>query len=473
MAKIDWKQEVHKRKNELIQDLQGLLRIRSVLNETNATEEAPLGTGVKKALEYLLDLGKRDGFLIKNVGNLAGHLEMGSGDGLIAALCHVDVVPEGDGWIVDPFGGEIREGRIYGRGAIDDKGPTIAAYYGMKIVRDLGLPIDKRIRLIIGTDEESKWRCVNHYFENEEMPDRGFAPDADFPVIHAEKGIADFDLKQNRNSLREKGAKITLISFFSGRRYNMVPDYARAVLDIQQEQTEILQQFNDFIYRQELTGRYYVESGYVVLELEGISAHGMEPDHGKNAGLLLAGFLSTIKIDRKGMEFIKAAVHFFLGDSRGRALGVQHKDEQMGDVTINVGIMTYNDEDGGRFGLNMRYPASFSLDEGMEKIMRAAEEFHFQVSDISNLKPHYVPADDILIQKLVKVYEQQTNEKAELLAISGGTYARSLQSGVAFGALFPGRPDVAHQKDEYMELEDLLRAAALYAQAFYELALDE
>ncbi len=470
MANIDWKDEVDKRKDELIRDLQGLLRIKSVLNESKSTPDAPLGLEVKQALEYMLEMGKRDGFTSRNVGNLAGHLEMGAGDGLIAALCHVDVVPEGDGWSVDPFGGEVKDGKIFARGAIDDKGPTMAAYYGMKIVNELGLSIDKRIRLIIGTDEESRWRCVDHYFKQEEMPEMGFAPDADFPIINAEKGIADFDLKQKRNSPKEQGAKITLISFFSGRRYNMVPDHARAVLDIQWDQTEFLQLFNDFKYRQGLNGNYYVESGYLVLELEGMSAHGMEPDNGKNAGLHLAHFLSTIKLDRKGMGFVNAAVHFFYEDSRGRAFGVQHNDEMMGDLTINVGKMTFNDEDGGRFGLNMRYPASFSMEEGMQKIMKEAEKSNFKVVNVSNLEPHYVPTDNILIQKLIKVYEEQTNEKAEMLSISGGTYARSLKTGVAFGALFPGRPDVAHQKDEYMEIEDLLRATALYAQAFYELA---
>src|SRR5690606_5204608 len=133
--------------------------------------------------------------------------------------------------------------------------------------------------------------------------------------------------------------KITLISFFSGRRYNMVPDHARAVLDIQCDHTELLQLFNDFKYNQDLAGSYYVERGYVVLEVEGISAHGMEPDNGKNAGLLLANFLSTIKLDQKGKDFVEAAVRFFFEDSRGRAFGVQHRDEQLGDLTMNVGMM--------------------------------------------------------------------------------------------------------------------------------------
>ena len=214
MTNIDWKHEVDQRKDQLIADLQGLLKIESVLDEQNGTEDAPLGIEVKKALDYLLKLGEKDGFNAKNVGNLAGHLEMGKGEGLLGILCHVDVVPEGDGWSFDPFGGEIKEEESYARGAIDDKGPTMAAYYAMKIVKDLGLPLEKRVRMIIGTDEESEWRCVERYFQEEEMPDIGFAPDADFPIINAEKGIADFDLVQRLDNLEEENGKYYAIVLY-------------------------------------------------------------------------------------------------------------------------------------------------------------------------------------------------------------------------------------------------------------------
>ncbi|MBS4202529.1 dipeptidase PepV [Lederbergia citrea] len=471
MTTIDWKAEVDKRKEDLIKDLQGLLKIKSVLDEQNVTKDAPLGSKVKEALDYLLTLGEKDGFISKNVGNLAGHLEMGAGDGLIGVLGHVDVVPEGDGWTVDPYGGEVRNGRIYARGAIDDKGPTMAAYYAMKIVKELGLPLENRVRLIVGTDEESEMRCVTHYFQHEEMPDMGFAPDADFPIINAEKGIADFDLVQTVDTADEKNsANITLLSFTSGLRYNMVPDYAKAVLDVKQDHTELMQLFNDFLSSQGLNGRYYIESGYLILDLEGVSAHGSEPDKGKNAGLLLANFLSTVNLDQYGKDYVCSAVKFFFGDSHGRALGVQYSDDITGALTINVGKMSYNEQDGGRFGLNLRYPVTFKLEDGMKAITNVAGKSSFMIANLNDSKPHHVPEDDKLIQILKRVYEMQTHEKAELLAIGGGTYARTMTSGVAFGALFPGRPDVAHQKDEYMELEDLFSATAIYAQAIYELA---
>ncbi|MCG3017563.1 hypothetical protein KZ288_27905, partial [Escherichia coli] len=86
------------------------------------------------------------------------------------------------------------------------------------------------VRMIIGTDEESDWRCVDHYFKHEEMPTMGFAPDADFPIIYAEKGITDVELHQQ--PIQGTDGDYVLTSFESGRRYNMVPDYAKAVLTV-------------------------------------------------------------------------------------------------------------------------------------------------------------------------------------------------------------------------------------------------
>ncbi|MEK5390410.1 dipeptidase PepV [Margalitia sp. FSL K6-0131] len=469
---IQWMDEVLKRKEDLIKDLQGILQIRSVLDEENATEDAPLGVGVKEALQYLLDLGEKDGFIPKNVGNLAGHLEMGTGDELVGILCHVDVVPEGDGWSVDPYGGIVKDDKIYARGSSDDKGPTMAAYYAMKIVKELGIPLKKRVRMIIGTDEESEWRCVDHYFKHEEMPDMGFAPDADFPIIYAEKGIADYDIVQKveESGHSNKNEPIQLVSFHSGRRYNMVPDFAQAKLFMQKEQTEILQKYNDFLQQVNLKGKYYVESGELVLELEGISAHGMEPRNGKNAGLILASFLADISLDKQGDQFIKFAANYLFEKSRGEGFGIQYADDITGDLTINVGKMDYEQADGGRFGLNMRYPVTFDMEQGKSSIEKHVKQEGFSIENFSDSKPHHVDENDELVQVLKKVYEEQTGEKAELLAIGGGTYARSLKSGVAFGALFPGRPDVMHQKDEYMFIEDLVKATAIYAQAIYELA---
>lgn len=470
MEQIQWMKEVENRRDELIKDAQELLKIKSVLDEEHASPEASLGEGVKEALEFLLQLGAEDGFTAKNVGNLAGHLEFGQGEEIVGILCHVDVVPEGDGWASDPYGAEIRDGKIFARGAIDDKGPTMAAYYAMKIVKELELPLNKRVRMIIGTDEESNWRCVDHYFKHEEMPALGFAPDADFPIIYAEKGIADFDLVMKHQAAEDDTFDAEVIEFSAGRRYNMVPDFSQAALIVSQGQTDLVQRFEDFKKQNVLSGKAHVESGKLILELEGVSAHGMEPDLGKNAGLYMASFLAQLTLDANSSKYFRFVADFLAKDSRGKELGIAYRDDITGDLTVNVGKLTYSKEAGGRAGLNMRYPVTTELEKTKEVLNGILQKEGLSIENFSNSSPHHVDENDFLIQTLKKVYEEQTGEKAELLSIGGGTYARSLKSGVAFGPLFPGRPDIAHQKDEYMIIEDLVKATAIYAQAIYELA---
>ncbi|MGC4376043.1 dipeptidase PepV [Fictibacillus sp. Mic-4] len=466
MGKINWRDEVEQRKGQLLKDLQGLLQIKSVLDEENASEGAPFGPDIKKAMDYLLSLGERAGMGSKNVDGYAAHLEIGQGEDLIGILCHLDVVPEGDGWSVDPYKGVIKDGKIIARGASDDKGPTMAAFYGMKIIQELNLPLSKRVRMIIGGDEESKWRCVDHYFKHEEMPSMGFAPDADFPIIHAEKGIcnAQITLKATKEIQSETPA---LLSFLSGRRLNMVPDLAKAVLS---DISGIEEKYQEFLTQENVKGTAFRENGNLVLHLEGTSAHGSTPECGVNAGVMLAKFLSNITLDQTGTAYLKFITDSFLDDHYGKKLNVAAEDEVSGKLTVNPGVFSYTRGDGGHVSINIRYPVKHRSDVLISQLDKAAKEKGWSCEILSNSKPHYVSEDHVLVQTLKRVYEEQTGEDGKPIAIGGGTYARSLDAGVAFGALFPGREDVAHQKDEYMYVEDLIKAAAIYAQAIYELA---
>jgi succinyl-diaminopimelate desuccinylase len=464
---MNWKEEVEKRKDEIIKDTQAFLKIKSVLDEDTKSEVAPFGEGINDAFLHLLQLGDASGFVIKNLDGYAGHIELkGSSEDVVGVLCHVDVVPEGDGWTSDPYGAEIRDGKIFARGALDDKGPTIAAFYAMKIVKELGLSLTKNVRMIIGTDEESEWRCVDHYFKHEKMPLMGFAPDADFPIIFAEKGIIDATLIQTSTFENEQGNAV-LQTFHSGRRFNMVPDFAEASFTIKSDQTAVSELFTDYITQANVKGTSKVEADLITLTIEGISAHAMEPNNGVNAGILMAAFLNKLELDKKGSQFIKTIVDVFEGDTRGGKLQISYSDEISGELTVNLGIMSYTTETNGKLGVNVRYPVTGDADH-IKKGFSALSGFDLQAFDDS--KPHHVDEKHPLIHTLQKVYEEQTGEKAELIAIGGGTYARSLTAGVAFGPLFPGRPDIAHQKDEYIIIEDLLKATAIYAQAIYELA---
>ncbi len=465
---VNWTEEVLKRKEELLSDLTGLLEIESVLNEEESNEEAPFGYKVREALDYMLKLGERDGYQTKDVQHVAGHLEFGDGKESIGILCHVDVVPAGSGWTSPPFKPETREGKLFARGAIDDKGPTIAAYWAMNIVKELCPSLSKRVRMIIGTDEESSWRCVDTYFKKEEMPLMGFAPDAVFPIIYAEKGIADFEWEFP--TMETERHDLVLQSFTAGERLNMVPDLANAVLVGEGKVlSKLKREFEAHISQKQLNGTASLGES-LVLELEGVSVHGSKPEQGNNAAFRLAEFLSGLGLDSSGANYLDFITRWLIDDFSGKKFGVDVEDDITGALTMNAGTFSYKTSARGKIGINLRYPVTCDFDEVKSTFDKVTGPEDIEMNIIDHMTPHHVPENHELVKKLQRVYEKQTGDVAELLSIGGGTYARSLDAGVAFGALFKGKPQLAHQKDEYVEIEDLLRAAAIYAEAIYELA---
>ena len=140
-----------KYRDEMFEDLAAVVAIDSSGGEPKP--DAPFGEGPAEALNTFLKIAERMGFETDNVDNYAGAVSLGSGEETVGVLAHLDVVPAGKGWATDPFQMTIKDGKMYGRGVIDDKGSAIAALYGMRIIRELGIPLKRGIRLIVGTNE--------------------------------------------------------------------------------------------------------------------------------------------------------------------------------------------------------------------------------------------------------------------------------------------------------------------------------
>lgn len=464
---MDWLNEIEKRKVQLIKDTQELLKIKSVLNEEDKGEGAPFGQGIKEALDFTLAKCKEYGMEVKNIDGYAGHAEVGQGEELLGILCHLDVVPEGDGWTYPPYEANIVNGRLYARGAIDDKGPTMAAIHALRLIKELDLKLNRRVRIIFGTDEESGWADLDYYFKKEEMPTFGFAPDADFPIIVTEKGIANIFFTGTVAAFNNNKANI--ISFSAGRRVNMVPDHALTVVEGSLEVlNKIKEQYEKLLTEYKWGGTASLTNNQLQLTLNGISAHGMEPFKGVNAGLELVHLLKSLTDWLNIEEWMNWVEKYLYQDFSGKNLEIDYIDDISGELTVNAGII--NVENGNvLIKLNIRYPVTASFAEILSKLEKKGNEAELNI-DYNDTPPHHVDKEHFLVKTLKKVYEEQTGNEATLLAIGGGTYARALETGVAFGPLFPGKVETAHQKDEHIEVEDLIKSAALYAQAIYELA---
>lgn len=460
---INWKEEVKKYQDDFLEDLKELLRIDSVRNDDEATDEFPVGPGPAKALHKVLEIGKRDGFETKQLENWAGHIEYGDGDEILGVLGHVDVVPVGSGWNTDPFDPVIKDGKLYARGSSDDKGPTMAAYYALKIIKDLDLPVNKKIRVIIGTDEESEWQGLAHYLENEKMPDLGFSPDGNFPIINGEKGNYEIDIETKASNEGD----LTLVLFEAGLRSNMVPQDATA--KIATEDPEALRDaFDAFISDQPVEGNAEIDSQTVTLNVVGKAAHGSKPQIGVNAATYLAVFLNTLDLGGDAKTFTNLVETYLHDDPYGEKLGVAQEDDVMGNLTSNPGVFRFEDGDKGLITVNMRYAVGDN-DMLTNQVTNTLTGEDVKIHVKKGKVPHYVPGDDPLVQTLLDVYARQTGFEAHEQVIGGGTYGRLLDRGVAFGALFPDSTDTMHQANEFMTIDDLMNAMAIYAEAIYEL----
>lgn len=457
-------------KDDIIKSTQELVKIRSL--ESKPEPDAPFGREIKVCLDKALDICSSLGMKTENFGGYAGHAEYGEGEESIGILVHMDVVPEGSGWSHDPYGGEVVDGRIYGRGTSDDKGPAVAAIYGLKAVMESGEKFNRRVRIIIGCDEESgRWACMNHYFQHNEMPICGFSPDADFPIINSEKGILIFHLEKKFEKAEECSCGALVVKRIEGgNKVNMVPDYCECELEMKRDYVDRIQKTVEYLKQKEnakLEAEFKGES--CIIKSFGISAHGSTPEKGVNAISQLIHCICKLPLRvSEQTAYINFLDEHIGMETDGTSFGVAMSDEVSGKLVFNLGTINVTEEKGS-IGINVRYPvtktSSNVYDAIREKI--APADIKLVVGDGKD--PLYVPADNFMVKALQKVYEDVTGEKAVLISIGGGTYARAIKNAVAFGPLFPGREETAHQKDEYMEVEDLIKSTKIYAEAIYEL----
>jgi len=455
-AQIDEWVEGHR--EEIIAKTQEILRIPSVLGD--AQPGAPFGREPLRALEFVRDLCHGYGLTTKIIDGYAMHAEAGQGELLIGVLSHVDVVPAGEDWTYDPFGATIADGKIFGRGAIDDKGPAIASLYAIFAVKQLGLPLTSRIRAILGADEETGFRCVDYYFAHEEMPTIGFTPDGSFPAIYAEKGIASFTLE---SALPVKDIDVTIAEFSAGARGNMVPDRATVRLrgaGVDWVAVAALMAGERIVVEPQDDG--------VVVRAFGVSAHASYPHEGINAVALVIRALLRSGV-MGGLSAWLEMLLSFASDNTGAPLGLAAVDKVTGPLTSNLGVVVLQ-EGKLRATFSVRYPVDWKGEAVRQTIIEKASLVGYELVQFSDSPPLYVPQDDPLVATLLNVYRDVTGDQSPPKTMGGGTYARSLKKGIAFGPNFPGFPDVAHKADEFWYIDELILATRIYARALARLA---
>ena len=414
--------------DNLLNSLMRLLAVQSV--QSAPCSLSPFGEGVGKALDIFADTAKKLGFDVHNEGGYYVTADIGEGEPF-AVLGHLDTVPFGEGWTHSPLG-EIDGGVIYGRGVMDDKGPLLACLFATAQLLDEGYALTRRIRFFAGGNEESGWKCAERYAQLDKWPREGFSPDADFPVIACEKGVAHLKLTFPLPApLKELSA---------GTRVNVVPDFCRARLSAPPANARE-------VSVQERGGEYIVTA-------HGKPAHGSTPQLGENAAHKVLHALAGVSPRLARLEKALCTLD-------GSGLGCALQDEKSGALTSNTGVLQTDKESLHAF-IDIRYPVTFTQEEIVERI-RA--ELGCAVQVCGAHAPHYVDENSPLVRGLCEAYAQVTGQSCAPLTIGGATFARVIPGAVGFGPCFPGDAPTIHQKDECVSVEKFRLIYRIYKQA--------
>ena len=433
---------------DMIRDIADLVQYDSELGEEKPG--MPFGEGPAKALAEALSIAERMGFETKNLDNYCGYAQIGSGEEIVGLVAHLDVVPAGDGWNTDPFCLTRIGDTLYGRGVSDDKGAAVASLYTMKLIQESGIPLKKRIRLILGCNEETGSKCMAHYNEVEEPVTVGFTPDGDFPGIHGEKGM----MKMTAFSKNTK-----IISMDGGFVSNAVCHRCTTVVPAEAVDRDKLE---EALKKTDLTEYKITEQdGTISIYAQGVSAHASTPLLGVNA----AGCTMKALAEAGMKDDFVTYYNSHIGTAcDGSGYGIKLSDDY-GELTLNNGIV--RTENGQiKCTIDIRVPVSYN-----EKKLRALTQDYLEddkgVTVIDHISDSlFYPEDSVLVRSLYDAYVEVTGDTSvKPMVIGGGTYAKSIPGIIAFGCKFPDSDTHLHDANEELKVEELKKQVEIYVQA--------
>ncbi len=453
------------RQKQLVALLARLVAVKSVKGES--APDAPFGPGPRAALDVALDICRELGLATGHDDYYVGTADLNDKDTQLHILAHLDVVGEGSGWATDPYTLVEQDGLVFGRGVSDDKGPAVAAMLAMKAVNDLG-GVPKNVRLILGTDEESGSADIAHYYASHPYAPYSFTPDADFPVIHIEKGHYHPDFGAQ---WEEVGVLPRVTTLQGGFRANVVPPEASClILGLNVDDVAPMAE----AVGQETAARFTVTptEGGSLVHCQGKNAHAAGPGDGINAIQALLTLLARLPLASCPSTDAIHGMHalFPFGDWLGKGLGIAQSHPESHDLTLNLALMELSDR-----GFSAKFDVRFPLCATEENCKNVCEanlaKYGFHVMGDPDMVPaHCVPAGSPLVRTLLRCYSLYTGEKdPQPIAIGGGTYVHDIPGGVAFGCDFPGFDPKMHAANEQAKVDNLLLSAQIFTQAIFDL----
>ena len=424
---------IEDKKEEMIQEILHLVSYPSTADNKEQT---------LACLKYFLKHAEKLGFkTMTTSGWDVGIVEMGQGDETLGILVHLDVVGIGDRqkWTNDPFTGVHKDGYLRGRGTEDDKGGAVMSLYAMKAVQNLGLPMHRKVWLIVGTSEETKWTDIASFKREFPVPCCGFSPDGRFPIFNVEKGYADLVLDFYRDGNR--GIK----KLRGGDSPNTIPSKAEIVL---------------------ADGRSHVANG--------VAIHSSIPKEGDNAIIKLCEKLASN--DESRFDFVCFITNLLGGHGHAKELHIDNDidtidGEYIGQTTVSPTIISL-DKEHVRLTINIRHKHGTTREDIQDAFTAQSEEYGYDFNIVEYLDPMWVSRELPFLHELKEVAEEYGMDGSFQFA-PGTSYAKSMANFVSWGPVLPGEVATAHIEDERLSVETMLLATKLYGRLISRMTIEE
>lgn len=465
--------------DEMIADLGKLVGINSVRGKSE--DGAPYGRAPREALQTGQDMLEAHGFEVSVFKDMVITASIGANPPKLGILAHLDIVEAGEHWDTDPFVLTNREGRLFGRGVMDNKGPAVASMYAAYCVCEIFPELSHGVQLIFGSGEETGFDDIAQYAASNTLPPNVFSPDADFPVVNVEKGrlMCTFGAKWDKDVNTPR-----IISIHGGKTPNIVPNYATAVI-------EGICEADAAFYCTEYTKKTGVELSVnasrcknaddntdatpdttLTITAKGTAAHASKPEIGKNAQTALIAMLAAMPFAKsKGFGYIQALARLFPhGDYYGNAIGLSAQDEISGRTTVNFGVLRY-DELEFSAGFDARTAICADKTDLLEQARDTLKREGIMISYHELKQSHHTPKETEFVQTLLRAYEQYAKEPGDCISLGGLTYVHGIPGGVAFGCTMPDEDNNIHGANEYIDVKQLVMCAKIFARVIMEMCI--
>lgn len=454
---------IDRHKEDIFEDVKSLIEIPSIsLNKKEVDE----------ALQWVIRKGEAFGLETKTLlDNKIGVIELGEGEETVGILTHVDVVGVEDLalWKTEPFKAECIDDCIYGRGAVDDKGPLVACLYAMKAIKESGKLIHKKVQMIIGTQEETEWSDIEAYVKSYKIPDYAFTPDGEFPITNIEKGYLDVSVKFKKMKEENNDQCVKVVSIGGGNTINVIPAKCEAVLRGDKDLIEKIVINYNLARNKELITLVDVGEDVVVTAM-GLAAHSCFPEKGLNAIVILSDFLKELPLnndEKKNLvEFISDV---FTDNGDLSAFGLkqhsEYKDGEYVHKTVASPTILQSDEKGTSVLLNFRTAYGTLIEDIRICFENFKQQYRYDFEFMEPMEATYVSKECKFLHALAGSYEKVSGLQNEFLLAHGASYAKAMPKTVAFGPIFPGEEDCCHEANEFISKENLIKITKIYANA--------